>query len=199
MVEGSSHEETIILLEGWACRQTSLGDGARQIVGLILPEDFCSLAWRGGSDPCGVRALTNLKVARVEWHPGEGPHSSHQTMLSERMKAACVEQNALMAAWLLNIGQRKAPERLAHFLCELAIRMRRLGLEQETGKLEVPLTQQDLADALGLTTVHVNRVLQGLRERGHVDLRRGILAIKNFDGLAAFAEFDDRYLAFVKG
>lgn len=139
-----------------------------------------------------MKCLTDVRLARVE--ASFGDISPGRRALEDRAREAMVREGAIMGAWLLNIGQRKGLERTAHLLCELAARMLKLGMHRVDGGLELPLTQQDLADALGLTSVHVNRVLQSLRDQGFIDTGRGILSIKNVDALSALAEFDQVYL-----
>ena len=141
----------------------------------------------------GVRALAHSRVAKIDRARllallPENPR------LAEWLRVSAAKEHTILGAWLLNMGQRKAPERIAHLFCELATRMHALGMPRSDGGYEAPLTQQDLADALGLTSVHVNRVLQKLRERGFIDFRRGVLAIKDVDALCAYVEFKDGYL-----
>ena len=98
----------------------------------------------------------------------------------------------------VSLGRRSATERLAHFFCEVMIRLRAVGLTNGS-QCELPLTQADLADALGLSTVHVNRTLQDLRATGWVDCRSGRLTISNEQALRTFALFDPTYLHFDQG
>lgn len=141
----------------------------------------------------GVKALSPVRVVKIDGSVVLGGMDRH-AVLVDRLRIAAAQEHTILGAWLLNIGQRKAPERIAHLFCELATRMRKLGLDKVDGGYEVPLTQMDLADALGLTSVHVNRVLQKLRERGFIDFRRGVLSIRDVDALCAYVEFKDGYL-----
>lgn len=194
-VEGEAVTEACMLLEGWACRYKTLLDGRRQIIGFVLPGELCS-SWAAGTGGMehGVRALTPARVAKVDRAVVLARTDKHSALV-DRMRLAAAQEHTILGAWLLNIGQRKAPERIAHLFCELATRMHKIGLPQVDGGYEAPLTQTDLADALGLTSVHVNRVLQKLRERGFIDFRRGVLSIRDVPALCAYVEFKDGYLS----
>jgi CRP-like cAMP-binding protein len=194
-VEGAEVTEACLLLEGWACRYKTLMDGRRQIIGFVLPGELCS-SWAAelGSMEHGVRALCPARVAKVDRAVVLARMDQHSALV-DRLRLTAAQEHTILGAWLLNIGQRKAPERIAHLFCELATRMRNIGMPQVDGGYEAPLTQTDLADALGLTSVHVNRVLQKLRERGFIDFRRGVLSIRDVPALCAYVEFKDGYLS----
>ena len=100
---------------------------------------------------------------------------------------------AIFREWIANVGARDALERLAHLLCEIFVRLQVVGLAQEDG-CELPLTQNELGDAIGVSLVHVNRVLQELRGRELISLKRGTLVIKDWDGLKEVGQFDPAYL-----
>jgi CRP-like cAMP-binding protein len=192
--EGEPFTEACLLLEGWACRYKTLLDGRRQIIGFVLPGELCS-SWAAadGAMEHGVRALCAVRVVKVDRAVIFARMDQHSALI-DRLRLAAAQEHTILGAWLLNIGQRKAPERIAHLFCELATRMRKIGLPQVDGGYEVPLTQTDLADALGLTSVHVNRVLQKLRDRGFIDFRRGVLSIRDVPALCDYVEFKDGYL-----
>ena len=194
-LEGEKFSQTCLLLEGWACRYKSLPGGRRQIIGFVLPGDLCS-SWAAGNGAMehGVKALSTARVVKVERSLILSRMDQHSALV-ERLRAAAAQEHTILGAWLLNIGQRKAPERIAHLFCELATRMSKLGFPKVDGGYEVPLTQMDLADALGLTSVHVNRVLQKLRDRGFIAFRRGVLSIRDMPALCAYVDFADRYLS----
>lgn len=195
LLQGDVLTESCLLLEGWACRYKTLMDGRRQIIGFVLPGDFCS-SWAAGIGAMahGVKALSAARVAKVDRGVVLGRMSQNSSLV-DQFRISASQEYTILGAWLLNMGQRKAPERIAHLFCELATRMRKIGLAQVAGGYEVPLTQLDLADALGLTSVHVNRVLQKLREKGFIDFRRGMLSIRDVPALCAYVEFKDGYLS----
>jgi len=95
--------------------------------------------------------------------------------------------------WIVNTGRRPAYERMAHLLCETVVRLRAVGLAGE-GSCDLPITQSEFGDALGLSTVHVNRVLQELRGAGLIVLKGSILSVLDWDGLKAAGDFDPAYL-----
>ena len=195
LLQGEMVSESCLLLEGWACRYKTLMDGRRQIIGFVLPGDLCS-SWAAaaGAMEHGVKALSAARVAKVDRQLVLSRMDQHSALV-DQLRQSASQEHTILGAWLLNMGQRKAPERIAHLFCELATRMRKIGLEQVDGGYEVPLTQMDLADALGLTSVHVNRVLQKLREKGFIDFRRGVLSIRDVPALCAYVEFKDGYLS----
>ncbi len=100
---------------------------------------------------------------------------------------------AVLRAWIVSMGRRNSVERVAHLMCEICVRARNIGLG-EGNSLELPLTQTVLGDALGLTPVHVNRVLRKLRLSGVMELGAGVLVISDLAKLATIAGFDDNYL-----
>lgn len=100
---------------------------------------------------------------------------------------------AILREWLVNMGQREAPQQLTHLFCELLVRLQVAGIGAADG-YQFPLTQEDLADVLGITTVHVNRTLQALREEGLIVLRRHRLDIPDVERLKAYCDFDPDYL-----
>jgi CRP-like cAMP-binding protein len=101
---------------------------------------------------------------------------------------------ATLREWLLNIGQRDALQRLSHLFCELCVRLRVVKLVDENGTFALPLTQSELADTTGMTTVHVNRSLQRLRKDGLISLKEGRLTILDFARLSELAGFNQAYL-----
>lgn len=98
-----------------------------------------------------------------------------------------------MREWIVNVGRRPANARLAHVICEVAVRLKAVGVATEGG-FELPLTQAELGDALGLSTVHVNRMLQELRGGGLIRSEGKTLIIEDWDGLKKIGEFDPTYL-----
>jgi CRP-like cAMP-binding protein len=194
LAAGAKPEAIVSLLEGFACAHQDFPDGRRQITALRLPGDLC-----GGhialSDPIhyGVRTLTRAKVSlvpvdqflrRMEQFPA----------LSQALQRAAAQEEAILRAWMVNLGQRPAHERMAHLICEVAERMANCGLLRANGAFELPLTQHELGSALGLTGVHVNRVLQRLRAEGLIDFRGGLVQPLDLARLRVVAEFDPTYL-----
>ena len=100
---------------------------------------------------------------------------------------------AIFREWMVGMGRRSAYTRIAHVLCEVLVRLRAVGLANRL-ECELPITQAELGDALGLSTVHVNRSVQELRGDGLIELRRGSLTVLNWDGLKKAGGFDPTYL-----
>jgi CRP-like cAMP-binding protein len=104
---------------------------------------------------------------------------------------------AVFRQWVVNVGRRQAPTRMAHLLCELLVRLRAVELVEDHA-FDLPLTQAELADALGLSNVHVNRVLQDLRGEGLISLHGKALKVLDWEGLKNVGEFNPTYLHLVK-
>lgn len=191
--EGDKPRHVHLVLEGWACRYKQLPDGKRQIVSLFVPGDFCDvnvyiLKYMDHS----IGAITRLKVAMI------GPDEmSTLTADRPRITQALWWHELVTAAvqreWTLNLGQRSAYERLAHLLIELYMRLQVVGRAQN-GHCDFPLTQNDLADATGLTSVHVNRTLQELRRDGLIELERKQLHILDLPRIMDVSMFNPNYL-----
>ena len=191
--EGDNPTHVHLVLDGWACRYKQLPDGKRQIVGLFVPGDFCDVnVYILKHIDHSIAAITRLKVAMIT--PEE---MSALTAQRPRITQALWWQElvamAVQREWTLNVGQRSAYERIAHLLVELYLRLRAVGRAHD-GRCDFPLTQTDLADATGLTAVHVNRTLQELRRNGLIELERKHLHIFDLDQLIDVAMFNPNYL-----
>ncbi len=191
--EGEVPQRCQTIIEGYAYRQKLTEDGARQIVALLVPGDIIDLQnlYLHESDH-SVQAITRLTTAEVS--------ISSLRDLSVRIPAIATAMwvDALVEAsiareWVLNLGRRDARARLAHLLCEFGLRVQAAGIADASG-YEMPLTQEQLADALGLTPVHVNRVLKGLQRDGLIERRRRQIHVNDWNALRAAAGFSQRYL-----
>lgn len=181
-----------LLLEGWAFRYVALGDGRRQILAIHVPGDFVDLH----SFPLqvmdhSVATFTRCRVAiaphsRLRDVTQEYPHLSRLFWLSTLIDAAVHRQ------WLAG-GQRSALERAAHLLCELYVRLETVGSAKDF-TFAMPMSQIEFADALSISSVHTNRVLQELRNEGAVSWQHREVRILNWQRLAGLAEFDPTYL-----
>lgn len=190
--EGDRPDHVHLMLKGWACRYKLLPDGTRQITALLLPGDFCDthITLFEKMDHA-IGTLTESEVAVI----------SRRTMreLSERPGIAralwwgSLVDEAVLRAWIVNMGRREAFDRLAHLVCEVHARLHHVGLAPD-GSFGLPLTQDDLADALGLTPVHVSRTLKRLREEGLMTFRRGQIVVTDMPRLKELAQFDPNYL-----
>ncbi len=195
LIEGDSPEIVLPLLEGLAYRHKDFRDGRRQILSLIVPGDICGgHGERLGAADYGVRSLTRARIVRIDSDRFLELLQTHPAIAVALHRSMLVDQ-AVMRAWIVNLGQRHAHERIAHLLCELAHRMSDCDLILAHGGFELPLTQQDLGSALGLTSVHINRVLQQLRAERLIEFHNGILQIHDLGRLQALADFDATYLS----
>ncbi len=191
--EGERPRAVNILVSGWACRCKQLTNGRRQIISLILPGDTCEhVVFVPDEMDHSIIALSPSSTIEMPQNvldilAREHPH------LALALKWEAFVGTAVQREWTVNLGQRTAVERMAHLFCELFVRLQMVGLAEGQG-FAMPLTQGDLADALGLSTVHVNRTLQELRGRGLLNLRNRHLTILDFDVLSATANFNRAYL-----
>ncbi|UUL83798.1 Crp/Fnr family transcriptional regulator [Sphingomonas qomolangmaensis] len=191
--EGDRPDPVFVILEGWACRYKLLPDGSRQIMTFMMPGDFCDIhiAVLEAMDH-NIVTLTRTKVATL-------PRAKMQALVEARPTItrafwwAQLVDTGVLRAWVVSMGRRTAIERVSHLMCELYIRMRDVGLASHN-RCEMPLTQLVLADALGLTPVHVNRTVKELRQAGVMDLGRGWLTILRPAEMARIAGFDANYL-----
>ncbi len=191
--EGEPTTVCTVLLDGLAFRQKILSDGSRQIISFHIPGEFLDL------QNCllevadhNVQALTRCLVAIV-------PKDLLMQVMTARpaVRQAIWLDSLLDAAvfreWVVNVGRRNAMQRIAHLLCELALRIEAAGLA-EGPMFDFPLTQEHIADATGLTAVHTNRILQTLRKSGLISLTASKLTILDWDALAEAGDFSERYL-----
>lgn len=191
--EGDRPTFVYLILRGWACRYKVLEDGRRQIIAFLLPGDVCDhnvFVLREMDHSIG--ALTPLRYARL---PGQMMERLIQTRprIAQALWWETLVNAAIQREWTVNLGQRSAIERVSHLICELFVRTRMAGLV-EGSSFEFPVTQADLAEATGMTSVHVNRVLQELRSRKLIRFRSKRLNILDLPALYRLAMFNDTYL-----
>ncbi len=193
--EGDRPEYVHLLVEGWACRYKLLPDGGRQIMAYLLAGDFCDLriAILGEMD----HSIATISASRVAYIPEKviaQLTSKHEAINRALWWATLVDEGTLRE-WLVNMGRRLADKQLAHIFCELLVRLQAVGLADETG-FDFPITQDELADTLGMSQVHVNRMLQQLRGDDMILLENRRVTIPDVDRLKDFAGFDPSYLHF---
>lgn len=193
--EGDPPLQCAVLLSGFAYRQKILGDGARQIVGIHVPGDTLDLQnlFLGVSDH-NVQTLTRADVAFI-------PRVELQRLARERPAVGhaffvdTLVEGSIFREWIANVGRRDARARLAHLLCEFAMRLEMAGLSEQTS-YQLPMTQEQLADAVGLTPVHVNRTLRMLDAEGLLRRDKRRIVIPDWLKLREVADFSTRYLHF---
>lgn len=180
--EGEPIRARRALLSGWACRQRILSDGRRQILGFLLPGDLIGVCQH--SNPLAsttIVATTEVTMCSVPTaEPGSG--------LAEALaRSAALEEHYLLAH-IIRLGRLNAYERLADWLLETQERLAFVGLPA-ADQFPLPLTQEMLADALGLTSVHVNRTLQSMRRDGLLTLRGGMMSLPDRGRLEKLVDF----------
>ncbi len=189
--EGDKPGDVNLVASGFACRYKLLSNGSRQIVGFLMPGDICDLhVFILDAIDHSIATLTQVQLIKL-------PRRDVLTLLerpaiSRALLMVTLVNEATGRDWLTNIGQRPAEQRLAHFLCEWHVRLKALDLA--TDACDFPVVQSQLAETLGLSVVHVNRVLQSLRERGMVVIKSRRLTIPDVDRLWAFSDFRSNYL-----
>jgi CRP-like cAMP-binding protein len=191
--EGDKPRSVFLILEGWACRYKQLPDGRRQVVSFFIPGDVCDLhAYILKEMDHTVGAISPIKVAEIARDDFEAMMLNHpritQALFWDELVTVAIQRE-----WTLNLGQRTAYERIAHLLVEMFMRLQVVGLT-DGNRCDFPLTQNDIADATGLTAVHVNRTLQDLRRDGLVELHSRTLIIPDMQRLKGAALFNDNYL-----
>ncbi len=192
--DGSQVSCVCLMITGFAYRYKYLSDGRRQILGYLLPGDLCDTQFViSNESDHNIALLTDSEVVMIPNHVLMGTMVEYPKIERALLLAAVVEW-AMLREWLLNVGQRAALQKLAHFFCEIAARLRAIGMVNSDGSFSLPLTQAELADTMGLTTVHVNRIMQRFRHDGIVAWSRGRLTILNQPTLQGIAGFEGRYL-----
>ena len=191
--EGSPPRGVILILSGWACRYKTLEDGRRQIVALLLPGDMCDLhnAVIARMDH-SIGALTAIRFAELS---NDLLHrlSAEHPRIGQALWWQMLVNIATQREWTMNIGQRSAAERIGSLFCELMLRLRAVGLASGNS-FEFPLTQTNIAEATGLTSVHVNRTVQQMRAAGLISLSGKVLTIPDFAKLQVASLFTPDYL-----
>ena len=191
--EGDKPDHCTVLISGWACRYKVLEDGRRQIVAILIPGDICDYgSFLMSRLDHSIGTLSPLTCGRVprdrfDEFSREYPHIS-QAFLLDTLAAFAIQRE-----WAVNLGQRDAFERLAHLFCELFLRLRAVGLTNGNS-CEWPLTQSDLGEAAGISSVHVNRTIQELRAQNLVEVGGKALTIMNLKTLKTAALFNPNYL-----
>ena len=188
----------VIVLRGFLCRYTISKNGARQIHSFCMPTDTPCL------DALYLDYIDDSLGALVSSVVGFVPHESLFRLMEKRAGVAALImragllQGSLCRQWLMRNSTQPADASMANLLCEIYVRADAAGLVANSS-CDLPVTQENLAEALGLTGVHVNRTLQRLRRLGQVELKLGRLFISDFGALAKLAEFDPHYLHLKRG
>ena len=193
VLEGERPPDLFLLKQGLAMRYRALRDGGRQVITFLIPGDLCDMHGHLlRRNDHSVRALAPSRVAVVS-RAGMVAFCAAHPRLAAAINWAAQQEEAMLRERIVSLGRRDARGRLAFLLCELLWRHRAVGLA-DGARFPLPLTQNELADSLGLTPVHVNRVLQEFRGRGLLTKDRRNLDLLDVDGLCDIAGFDADYL-----
>jgi CRP-like cAMP-binding protein len=191
--EADAPDACAVLVSGFAYRQKLTGDGARQIVGLHIPGDALDFQhlYLDVSDH-NVQMLTRGEVAFL--NRGDLQELARTSAaIAHAILVKILVEASVFREWTLNVGRRDSRARMAHLLCELGVRLEALGLTEQYG-YELPMTQEQLADALGLTPVHVNRTLKQLDAEGLIIRTRRSISFPDWEKMSRVGDFNTRYL-----
>lgn len=191
--QGERSSTLCLLLEGFACSYQMLDANRRQIFSFRMPGDLLNLeGFIAGTMDHSVTTISSATVAYI-------PLSDIETVvetnpgIERALWRDSLRDAAIYREWISRMGKRDAPTRIAHLFCEVLTRLEALGLSRDhSGRF--PITQVEIADALGITPVHVNRSLSLLRSEGLIELKGGHVTAPNWDGLKARGEFNPSYL-----
>jgi len=191
--EGDKPQNCCLILAGFAFRHKVAGNGGRQVFSIHMKGDMADLqnSLLGTADH-NLQALTHVETALIPVEAVE-KIAFERPAVGMAMWYETLVEASIFREWTLNVGRRNARTRAAHMLCEFALRLELAGLGARDD-YELPMTQEQLADALGLTSVHVNRTLMALREDGLIARQHRSVRIADWAGLAAVGDFDSAYL-----
>ena len=195
--EGDRPVRSILMTGGFTCRYSLTPGGERQMTALHIPGDFVDLhSFLVKEMDHSVGALTNCTAIGFP-HERLVKVTERYPHLTRMLWLMTLLDGAIHREWLVGMGRRSATQRTAHLICETYTRLSANGAASDL-RFRLPITQASLAEAVGMSTVHINRVLQELRQAELIAWDGGQVVIKDWDRLAAMAEFDDRYLHLVR-
>lgn len=196
--EGDPVDSVRIVVSGWLCRYKTLEDGRRQIVNFIFPGESCDAhAFLLSVMDHSIATMTPVVYSEIRRARFESLMASDRS-LAEAFWCETLVNNVIQREWAINLGRRVALERVAHLFCEMFERLRPVGMV-DGNSCVMPVTQMDLADATGLSVVHLNRTLQELRASGLIVLRERTLTIPDLDALKDAALYSPSYLQLYRG
>lgn len=191
--EGDRPSQCCLIVNGWAYRYKLLSEGKRQILSFHVAGDIPDL------ESLYIPKMDHSLATATKSIVALIPHESLRELTSDFPNVATLLWRSLLIdaaifrEWMVGMGRRSAFEKVAHLFCELYLKLQVVGLARDR-RCPMPITQADLADALGLTSVHINRVLQTMRGRALITLRSSTLVIEAWDELLQVSEFDPTYL-----
>ena len=195
VVPGETVTCAILVISGMLARFDLMKEGSRQITAFYIPGDMCDLhSVVAPTTGWGITALGAATVFRIP-HPELKKLVSGFPNLALAFWRDTTLDASVLAKWVANIGRKDARARVAHLLCEMGVRMEAAGLGTKRN-YRLDITQEQIGDAMGLSPVHVNRTLQGLRALGVVSVKNNQVQIADWDRLASIAEFTSTFLLF---
>ncbi|WP_449234180.1 Crp/Fnr family transcriptional regulator [Azospirillum doebereinerae] len=195
--QGERYRDVRVMREGWAIRHKALPDGRRQVVNFVLPGDIIGMY--STLFESADHSVTTLTAVEVACFPPERIVELFQSFprLAAALAWSGAREEAIVAERLLSLGRRTALERTAHLIVELLRRLSTVNLV-ENGHFTLPVTQEILADALGLSIVHINRTLRRLRDSGLIELNGQRITVNDVRQLASVGQFDELYLHLIR-
>jgi len=191
--DGDATDHCCLLLSGFAHRYKLTGDGGRQIVSIHVPSEFVDLqnGFLFVADH-SVQALTDAEGAFIPKRVVESVALAYPAIAMALWIDTLIDAS-IFREWVVNVGRRNSLAKVAHLLCEFSLRLEAAGLATNH-HYELPMTQEQLADAVGLTSVHVNRVLKQLGEDGLISRNRRSIVIQDWNRMRQVGDFNERYL-----
>ena len=191
--EGDRPTRSCVLLEGFAAMFKVTAEGKRQITAFHIPGDIPDLqSLHLEVLDTSLATLTRCKVGFIQ-HEALQDLCDRCPRIAKALWRETLIDASIFREWTVNVGRREAYSRIAHILCELTVRMKAVGLTRDD-TCKIPITQNEFADATGLSNVHVNRVLQALRSDGLIVLRGNTFQVVDWDQLKQAGDFDPTYL-----
>ncbi|WP_234680865.1 Crp/Fnr family transcriptional regulator [Bradyrhizobium monzae] len=191
--DGERATDCCLIADGFCARSKTIANGKRQILSLHIPgeiPDLMSLFLHVMDHD--LSTLTAATLGLISHETLQKLHR-RRPVVAEMFWRDTLIDSAMFREWIVNVGQRPAPARLAHVMIELRERLKIIG-RVDGASFEMPLTQEQIGEALGITAVHANRVIRQLREEGIVELHRGRVTVLDERKLSELADFDGRYL-----
>jgi CRP-like cAMP-binding protein len=191
--DGDRPSECCLIVKGFGLRSKTTAAGRRQILSIHVPGDIPDL------QSLHLHVMDHDLVTLTECTLGFISHTALRKLHRQRPDIAelfwrdTLIDAAMFREWIVNLGQRPAPSRLAHVMAELHRRLQVIGMT-DGRSFDMPLTQEQIADALGITSIHANRVIKQLRTEGIIDIHRGRVSILDQRKFEELADFDDRYM-----
>lgn len=190
--EGDTPDDVFLILSGFACRYKLIEGGKRQIMAFLVPGDFCDFqVFILKHMDHNIGTLSRCQVVRIKRDAILA--LTERPAIARAFWWASLVDAGILREWLVNIGQRTAETRIAHLLCELLVRLEAVGLVKDNS-YSLPISQNDLADAMGVTVVHTNRMLMALRDQDLIDLEDRELVVRDVARLKALSGFNPNYL-----